>query len=468
MKTRNDHYSSNPRPISPPITNLTSNFTSDRELMKKLVDDKITLHNTLFSKFIGTPTCITYISQIISGNADNMRSSNGINTLTTELKSYKMIKNLEVRIEDSIGINQEGDDIAKSYVRTGQMKILPETIVPYIGDFFILEYMNNQWLFNVTSVNKEAIEMNSGFIVEFEVANEGERFNFDTWGLKDRIVEELYFQAAHIGTSFKTILSKDEITDLEEYKEFYNFLGRIYISYFYDKNMNVFLLKNVMVRDPLKIQDIKNTQINNKIYGGKTVYYDNFLNYFIRNNNIFNNIDNKIVTPSTLAGIDDLEYLNTIYSAITNRDVDLLKYYFTCSEKVNQCSIYLPAILFGLDYVKYTNNIENVNNAVELFPKDFFSTIFDFNLDSLEKFENREYNSYITIIMEIIALYLNKIRKSQKYEVMEEIRKRINFLIKNRNKLMIDNLFPQHIFYLYPLLAYIIIDFLENKFNKNI
>ena len=148
--------------------------------------------------------------------------------------------------------------------------------------------------------------------------------------------------------------------------------------------------------------------------------------------------------------------------------MDLLKYYFTCSEKVNQCSIYLPAILFGLDYVKYTNNIENVNNAVELFPKDFFSTIFDFNLDSLEKFENREYNSYITIIMEIIALYLNKIRKSQKYEVMEEIRKRINFLIKNRNKLMIDNLFPQHIFYLYPLLAYIIIDFLENKFNKNI
>ena len=460
MKNRNDFYSNK---LKPPITNLNSPFDQDRELIKKLADDKIKLHNTMFANFIGVPTKITYFNQIAETNKENMRNNSTNSTIASEIKYYKKINNLEVRIEDSISLSNEGEDVAKSYIRSGNMKILPDTITPYPGDYFVLEYLNNIWLFQVNTVNKEAIELNSGFILEFEIANNGEFFDYDSWNLKDRIKEEEFFQAAHFGTDYKTMLSKKDVDYLESIKDFYNFLGRVYVSYFYDKRLNVYLLKNIYRHDPLQTQDIKNRQTNNNIYDSET-YYDNFLNYFIRSNNIFNNIDGKIITPSTLAGFEDLDYISSIFSAITKKEKDMLKYTFTNSEHVNSCSIYIPTTLFGLEYVKHVSYDNNL--TVQLFPVNFFEDILNFNFYNLTDFSKREYNSDTNLITETIAIYLCKVTKADEFNKLEELNKRLFYLYNRKNKLLIDNIYPQHIFYLYPLLSYIVIDVLKTKFNK--
>lgn len=461
MKTARDFFKSDVTP-NPPITNLKPNFNDDKVFLEQLVEKKRKVHESLMLNFSGTTTTVTYFSKLTPPGTENMRNSTTSSTITTNIDKYRKINNLEVKLEDNINISNEGDDIAKSYVRNGVMKILPNTITPYAGDFFAFNYMGRPTLFQVNTVNKEAQELNSSWIVEFEIAVNGENFDYDSWNLKSRVQEEVYFVAAHIGTNYKTIVTKSEQFDLETLKSFYNYLGRIYNSYFFNKTLNVYLLKNVYFHDPEETQTlIKQVNSNNNIYHDMT-YYDNFLNYFMRKDGVFSIIDDKIITPSTIAGFQELDYLSSIFSAISNKDKDMLRYKFTDVEHISSCSTYIPPTLFGFEYVKHVNYTNNM--TVELFPNNFYDTIDNFNYLHLTKFEDRIYNTDTALMVEIIALYLNKVPVEKEHMKNDELHKRLLYLNERKEKLLVDNIFSQHIFYLYPLIGFIINDLLKFKY----
>lgn len=463
MKTAKDFFNNDYTP-HPPITNLKPNTADDKIFLEQIVEKKRKIHESLLLNFSGTTTTVTYFSRLTPPGTENMRNSTTTNTISTNIDKYRRINNLEVKLEDTINISNEGDDIAKSYVRNGVMKILPNTITPYSGDFFSFNYMGRPTLFQVNTVNKEAQELNSSWIVEFEIASNGENFNYDSWILKDRIQEEVYYVSAHMGTNYKTIVTKAEEIDLNTLKTFYNYLGRIYNSYFFDKTLNVYLLKNVYFHDPNKTQTlIKQVNSNNNIYGDLT-YYDNFLNYFMRKNGVFSIIDDKIITPSTIAGFQELDYLSSIFSAISNKDKDMLRYKFTDVEHISSCSTYIPPTLFGFEYVKHVNYSNNV--TIELFPENFFESIENFNYLYLSRFEDRVYNTDTALMTEIIALFLCKIPDDKKQFKLDELHKRLIYLNERREKLLVDNVFPQYIFYLYPIIGFIINDLLKLKYTN--
>lgn len=463
MKTRQDMWNSNP--INTNLLETKNPWVADREFLEKIKNDRITLHQTIASKFIGVTTSVTYFHKIVTDKDDNMQSNSTMSSFTKDFQEWEKINNFEVLMSESINLNNEGDELAKNYIRGGQIKILPDTILPINGDYFVMEYLGSNWLFQITSVTKESLEFNSGWICEFTESNQGQNFIYEFWPIKQKIAREFEFEGAHIGTDYKTILSIEDKTLLEKFKNLYNFIGEIYTSYFFDKTLSIYLLKNVREHNPFLTQDLthKTNDYHNKY--NNQVYYDNLLNNFIGKNNIFSMINNKIYHSQALVGFQEIDYLNTIFHALEVRDREYIKYKHFTSENVNKCSIFIPTVLFGMEYVKHVQYIDN--NELIFLPETFFDMICEFDLRNLPKFENSVYSSDSILISEIIGLYLYPCKNdNEKKTIMIEIKKRLMFLFERRHKLTIENLYPEYIFYLFPLLGFVISSFVNKNFNK--
>lgn len=462
MRTRNNNENNNYSKRN--ITETTNIWNADRDFMESFYDDKQQIHKTGFIQFAGITTLVTYFHKVFEGKDGNMHNNTATSSVAKETSYYDQINNFEIKLEESLNISNEGDDTTKNYIRSGNLKILPDTIIPYTGDFFIMKYLDSDWLFQIQSVNKEAPEMDSGFICEFVVENKGQEFNYDSWIIKDKIRQVYNFHAAHIGTDYKTILETEESKELKNLTDFYNYIGEMYRTLFYDRRLNIYTLKNLYKHDPENSQNLYH-QVNqhHKIYSDD-VYYDNFLNHFIKENNIFGNIKGKIVIPSVLAGFQIYDYYNTVFYALSNQDIDNLKYKFFCSEIISKPSIYIPTILYGMEYVKHVSYIND--SQVDMLPKDFFNIVENFDFFKLSQFENSVYASDSYVFTEIIALYLTKLDNNDSLKRNQEIIKRLKYLYNRKHKLNIEEILPQYIYYMYPMVGYIINELLNKKFNK--
>lgn len=465
MRTREDALrNSNPnRPYNPSIVDAKNMWNADREYMEKFRQEKKSVHESSFAKFIGITTVVTYFNRAFT-DADDMQKNTSGSAIAKEQQTFNKILDLEVKIEESLNISNEGDEVAKNYIRSGNLKILPDTITPYVGDYFIMRYMDSDWLFNVTSVNKEASEMNAGWVCEFVVANTGQEFNYDDWAIKNKIEKTLHFYAAHIGTDYKSVLALDEIEELESLKEFYQYLGEMYSSHFYDKTLNIYTLRNMYHHDPDITQDLKHiTNDYSRIYNSE-VYYDNFLQHFMKENQIFFNVKNRITIPTALVGFQPYDYMNTLFYAIANQDKDNLKYIYYTVESVTNTSTFMPTTLYGFEYVKHVSY--SYNDNIEMFPKNFFDIILHFDFSKLEAFDKIVYASDSYCFVEIIALFLSKLSKQDSLKRNKEISKRLMYLFTRKQKLNIDNILPQYMYYLFPIIGFIINCELNKKFNK--
>ena len=465
MRTREDALkNSNPnRPYNPNIVDTNNVWNSDRKYMEKFRQEKKSIHESGFLKFSGINTVVTYFNKVYT-DADNMQKNTSASAVAKEVQNYNKILDLEVKIEENLSISNEGDETAKNYIRSGNLKILPDTIIPYVGDYFIMKYLDSDWLFQITSVNKEAYEMNAGWVCEYVVANNGQEFNYEEWVIKDKVIKTYHFYGAHIGTDYKSVLEAEELEKLETFKDMYQYLGELYNSCFYNKTLNIYTLKNLYRHDSEREQDLTR-QVNkfNRIYNDD-VYYDNFLQYFMKENQIFFNIKGRITSPTALVGFQSYDYLNSLFYAISNQDKDNLKYIYCTVETVSNSTSFLPTTLYGMRYVKhvsYTNN-----DFIEMFPKNFFDTILHFDFSKLESFDKIVYTSDSYCFVEIIALFLAKISKSDITKRNQEIAKRLLYLYDRKQKLNIDNILPQFIYYLFPIIGYIINWWLNKNFNK--
>ena len=465
MRTREDALrENNPnRPYNPNIVNTDNIWNSDREYMEKFRLEKKSIHESAFIKFSGISTVVTYFNKVFT-DADDMQKNASGSSIAKEIQNFNKIIDLEVKIEETLNISNEGDETAKNYIRSGNLKILPDTIIPYSGDFFIMRYLDSDWLFQITSVNKEVSEMNAGWICGFVVATGGQEFNYDTWNIKDKIAHTYHFYGAHIGTDYKSILEGSELEHLETFKEMYQYIGELYNSHFYNKTLNIYTLKNIYRHNEEESQDLHHKVNEFHKACGDEVYYDNFLQHFIKENHIFFNIKGRVTVPTALVGFQSYDYMNTLFYAISNKDKDNLKYIYFTTDSVTNSSTFLPTTLYGFKYVKhvsYTNN-----DYIEMLPSKFFDLILNFDFSNLEPFDKIVYTSDTYCFIEIISLYLSKISKAEQEKRDQEIAKRLSYLFSRKHKLNIDNILPQYMYYLFPIIGFIINAWLNKKFNK--
>lgn len=418
---------------------------------REMIEKTQSTHHSQYIKFTGILTPVTYFSKVV--NDDNTITNSGMSVSSANINQFDQINKLDVKFMDDISISDEGDDVAKSFVKSGTILILPKTILPKVSDCFVLRFHDSVNLYNIEEVELDSTSIEPAYTCKFSIANEGEDFIFSKSDMSRRIRDTFVYQASNIGTVYKTLFLIDERNNLNKLIDLYNYIGDIFCDLFYDKSINTFIMK-------FKSFDFKKLEYkedNSIYYLQEELFYDNSLTNFIKSNGIFSKYKGRVLLPKRLLGnISQFNYAKTIFSALEHRDQKLFR-----NRKFEVTKI---ASAINDDIYMYgKHKIEHVESPINSEEYTFFSkTLFD-NLETdiltSVKLEDKVYNSPTDMICEIIAGYIKKVPT-------EEIFKSLTLLESIKADLHVENIFPSNIYYLYPILAFICNKVYE-EFSRN-
>ena len=83
---------------------------------------------------------------------------------------YSEVKNFPIYGMEMIQLDlDEAEEGITSSYDGGELIILPDTIIPYPDDFFIIEHKGMEFLFRVTAVNYDTIKSNNFYKISFTI-----------------------------------------------------------------------------------------------------------------------------------------------------------------------------------------------------------------------------------------------------------------------------------------------------------
>lgn len=284
---------------------------------------------------------------------------------------FNLIKNFYLYGIERISLDYDmGDFGLESSEITGEAVILPNTIIPYVGDYFRLYQIDKPYLFSVTKVDENTLDTGAIlYKIQYKLKY------MDLHGIDKQTVEEYNMVANNVGTNFKAVIQSskyDLIRELESYtirlKEYYNML-------FYDERVQTytFLYNNLFkVYDPYMVEFI----IRNKILEGTSKY-------------IYPS--HQMVLPTTF-GID---YDKTIFASLEAKDpyrttIAFIGNMLECTQKLSLLTAYFDKYY----YMEYK----------QLNQKFYSIPILD--LDILDRIRNCDLKEN-TILDNIIIKYYN-------------------------------------------------------------
>lgn len=200
------------------------------------------------------------------------------------------------KIEPSLDINDyglEGDNI------DGEAIILPNTVIPYPGDKFILDQLGDNYIFQITSVNPNTLETGS---VMYKVG-----YSLNTSDgirtIEDKVVKNFTFISNNIGTNFNCLIEDDIYSEISEMQEISNMLKSYYIDIFYDVRVQTLAYfreqSGFKVHDPYLLEFI----MKNDILSGSNNYI---------------HLDHQLFLSNTFG----IKYDKTIFSSIEKNNIN--------------------------------------------------------------------------------------------------------------------------------------------------
>lgn len=388
--------------------------------MGRLVSDQTFLNENIFkfekrmesqyTKFLDkTPTFVTYYS---IDNINSITDSGFLNIEKTLGENsplrYKEIKDFPIYGIEAMKMDLNEDEEGLDISHQGDAIILPNTVDPLPNDFFTITYMNKDYLFEIINVDYDTIKSNNYYKIEYNLRSLTPD-NVDK--LKTQVREEYTCIYKNIGTEDNCLVKSDDIEQLNAITKVYNSLADKYKTLYFNKRYNSFIYKDSAL---------------------DLIIYDKYLNHFIQDTKLFENIDSYDTLKLSNEDPSDtfiIEYANSIYKIIEDcnlRDLDYTRFTYTnitSSESVfNFYGVKgVKGILFDINdlsanqYIRDTliENIKNVyvpedyNPLFILLIKYFNNQITTFREINIESIENyRIVHSREEMLMIPIAMYV--------------------------------------------------------------
>lgn len=390
--------------------------------MGKLINDQNFLNDNIF-KFekrlesqysIFTeknPTFVTYyhISAVNTTTDSGLLNVDKILGTESPLR-FQEIKDFPIYGIDQIKIDISDDEEGLTGSYEGDGIILPNTIKPLPNDFFTISYLGKDYLFMVTSIDYDTLKSNNYYRIGFTLKSTSPDSVED---IDKQVIEKYNCIFKNIGTEDNCIIREDAYLKIQEVIKTCETFIKKYITLFYNKKYNSFLLN----------------------YPNYSLY-DKFLTHFIQNNNLLNNNEqyNTIVLTNEDYGEQfPITYDYSIYRLIELRNKDELKYVkYTLCPITYQHSIFL---YYNLKHIKsvipvpvaddfyvpqylidnITNNITDNLSVLEELVVNYFNdsieSIFQINTAKLNQYMIKyEMNDFIMIpiIIFILKFYIEK------------------------------------------------------------
>jgi len=307
--------------------------------MAKLVERKIIHDNILkhlqnsysyqSKRLQGTPIFVTYYNRNISASDQDQPLETVKDLLGYESPvNYNKVNNFplylageanpNIEIDEAFGLNTES---------TGEAVILPNTVRPYVDDFFHINYMDEDYLFRVTKFEVDKLNGQKFYKIEYELSHH------DVDDAEEKVDTEYSVEYDNIGTKNNPIIEETKYQLIQNINEYLEKIKKFFVNSFLNRKYNVFTYR----------------------YNDKNIYNE-FLIRFLINNKILENTQRTFLGSYYVQDvfIDSPAFYElydmTIYKALEEKNIE----YFKLEDMVTMEIVKnLKNNPFSLDYNEY-------------------------------------------------------------------------------------------------------------------
>ena len=302
-------------------------FLNEKDIVNSHVKDYMDRVTDLSKYINGSPSFVTYYNKdmLASTNDMGLKGVHEIVGMESPIR-YNKINDFPIYniTEFQIDIDTDEDDGTNTSI-DGEGIILADCgITPMIDDCFYISYDSRKLIFRINDVQISSINDR----VLYRISYAYTKWNLDILE-ENQISKEYDTVFDNIGNKNiegKVLLEKSISIKISKLTEFKEELKKVYIEYFYNKDLNTFLYDN-----------------------DEYLIYDNLLMNFIKNNNLFIRkktfVKNIYIEPLLHMNYKDIkEYKKSIYYNIEKdiyENYDKNPIYFTFDDIVgNENSIF--------------------------------------------------------------------------------------------------------------------------------
>lgn len=270
---------------------------------------------------------------------------------------FNLIHDLYLYGLDRIALNLDyNDSMVEASEISGEAVITPNTIIPYPGDYFIIQMIGSRYLFQVNKVDKDTLDNGANY---YKINYKLQYQDHDTMDrLLPLVVDENQFVSGNVGSNFSPVISKAKY-DLGKILDDTSVMLKKYFDSLYFNN-------KVQTYTFVHLYHVCRTNMNSDYF------YDPYMIEFIIKNNVLSNMGDKylyIDHKTTLRADFPIKYNRSIWKVIENRNKSELT-----SCKTESAGQYIddPATIFSTRYENYFEL--NYNDPIQ-FGRDLADTI---------------------------------------------------------------------------------------------
>ena len=215
---------------------------------------------------------------------------------------YNKVNNMVLYGIPTFDVNYRVGEYGVESEIEGEAFILPNTIIPCVGDYFTINYLSeNPILFKVMDVSPDTLESGANFyrIRYYIDKNDDMSLTY----LNSRLLADEYeYIPSNVGTQYIVVMKKSNMGFLTRLQKTMETLKNYYISLFYHANIQTFVYRyhDMIIYDPYCIEFIIRNKVMN--YVGEYMYIQQAVHY-----------------PYTFS----IEYDNTIFKNVEEQDPEL-------------------------------------------------------------------------------------------------------------------------------------------------
>lgn len=432
-------------------TDVSIQSVDEQTTLSGLLEGQYKEKSSNLNKLSGARTEVTYYKQVPAGENNALVNMSGFNTSDPNLGRFIRIEKLSVKM-DNVDMNYsdtEGNG-PKSVESEGKLVILPNTILPIPNDRFTMKYLDRVRLYKITEVNPTSGDSESAYECPFMC--EDYDFHFESSELRKQIVEDYIFDVTYLGTNMRTVYREKEYDTLQELKEIYSDLGKIYKREFWNKQLETYILTyednlNILEYQKQEDRDPKMEKFEfKKGYSGKEMF-DGQLIDFILTNRIFDSVEYYPTIPTQYSTNSNTRiYRNTLFYALEKKNRHVLRNKYQLPIELNISNPDAQPVLYGRMNLIHVSSQSDY--TLNLFPKDLCG-IITAQVSEDVPITNIKKDDVYDMLVYTIALYINgKTKNLPKlidviYNKMEDLERFYEIM-------------PSYqAFYLFPTVAYI-------------
>jgi hypothetical protein len=446
---------------------------TEERIANAILKDRIEIKDTPLSRMTGLKTLVTYYRRKSVGSNNYVVNTDTVGTTDVNKGPLIKINNFIILCMGELTAQMDQKEMSVDLIVDGQARVLPKTVQPMIGDYFIMTVYNKPCLFKVTNVVKLTIEDDAAYEISYSLVRESPD---EKLRQIEEVVDEVFeFVYSHVGTSFRTIFRTDEFVSLEKLDTMYRKISSLFNELFYDKDKNTYILTynslDKKEERPYVVAEESNyggealtppaLNLSNSWYNSKM--YDRMLTEFITRNGLFDYVDTQIFRVNQLRPDIEKWYSRTIFYAIENQSCLRIAFKYLLPSPITRVTIATSLNLYGI--VSLEPMAEKMLDSLDLYPPKLLSYImWEGKERNLSDVLLNTYEDMLDFICEIIGLHVNKKE--------EYILNRLLMAYEYIDKFYDLSINHHHLFYIFPIFAYVIRSAMnrlsDSRYNLNV